>query len=140
MNETRRAIIRTARSYLDVPFRHQGRSRDGLDCIGLVVRVAHDLCLSSDDFQAYTREPNAALFMRNLDKYLHRKPGAYEPGDVLLMALPAYPCHVGIYTDLSTIIHALSKRGRVVEHTLSDDWKRRVRSAWEFPGGEEWLS
>lgn len=138
MNYTRRQIIRTARSYVGVPFRHQGRTRDGLDCIGLIIRVAHDLGLSTADFRSYSREPNARVFFDNLARHLTRKPGEPEPGDVLVFALPKYPCHIAIYTDLDTVIHALSKRGSVVEHALSDDWKQRIRSAWEMPGVESW--
>lgn len=138
MENVKRQIIRTARHYVGVPFKHQGRTGDGLDCIGLIIRVAHDLGLSTADFKAYTREPNARVFFDNLAHHLTRKPGEPEPGDVIAFALPKYPCHVAIYTDLGTIIHALSKRGSVVEHTLSEDWRRRIRSVWEMPGVELW--
>jgi len=136
----RRQIIRTARGYVGTSFVHQGRTATGLDCIGLIVRVAWDMGLSDKDFLAYTRTPNARVFLENLPKYLTKKSFPYAPGDILLLSLPLYPCHLAIYTDIGTVIHALSKRGSVVEHTLSDDWKARVRSAWEFPGVESWHS
>jgi cell wall-associated NlpC family hydrolase len=40
---TREDIVACAESYLDVPFRMNGRSRRGIDCVGLGFAVARDL-------------------------------------------------------------------------------------------------
>ena len=40
---TREDILQAALSYLDIPFRMNGRSRRGLDCIGIPLVLARDL-------------------------------------------------------------------------------------------------
>jgi hypothetical protein len=62
----RAAIVRAAKSYLGVRFRHQGRDRTGLDCVGLVVRVCNDLGMAVTDTLDYKRAPDAAVFRRIL--------------------------------------------------------------------------
>ena len=37
------AIVAAARTWLGVPWRHQGRTRQGVDCAGLVVLVGRGL-------------------------------------------------------------------------------------------------
>jgi len=128
-------VIETARRYVGVPFIHQGRTDRGLDCIGLIVRVAHDLELSAADFRRYGREPDGRTFQDELKKHLDRRlDGQFDGGDILSFALPGYPCHVGIYTNDGTIIHALSRRGKVVEHKLSQDWRRKIRGVYRYKG------
>jgi cell wall-associated NlpC family hydrolase len=46
------AIIAAARSWLGVPWRHQGRTRQGVDCAGLVVLVGRGLGLDDYDTSA----------------------------------------------------------------------------------------
>lgn len=51
----RMAFIAEARTYLDVRFRHQGRSRNGLDCIGLCVVAMRAIERPLWDSPAYGR-------------------------------------------------------------------------------------
>jgi hypothetical protein len=50
-------VVSAAREWIGVPFRHQGRTRDGVDCAGVVIKVAHALGLSSFDATGYRRLP-----------------------------------------------------------------------------------
>ena len=50
------AIVAAARSWLGVPWRHQGRARQGIDCAGLVVLVGRGLGLTDYDTAAYEGE------------------------------------------------------------------------------------
>ena len=36
-------VVREARTWVGVPFRHQGRSRSGVDCGGIIVVVLREL-------------------------------------------------------------------------------------------------
>jgi cell wall-associated NlpC family hydrolase len=56
-------IVAAARTYLGVPWRHQGRTRAGLDCAGLIVMVARDLALSDYDSTAYGRRAQGHAFL-----------------------------------------------------------------------------
>lgn len=46
-------VVKAARRYLDVPFKLHGRTRAGLDCIGLLIAVARDFGLSLTDIFDY---------------------------------------------------------------------------------------
>ena len=63
-----REIADTARNYLGVPFVHQGRSPQGLDCVGLLVQVAEDLGFEAHDFAAYSLRPSSKQLMRLIGK------------------------------------------------------------------------
>ena len=47
------AIIAAARAWLGVPWRHQGRTRQGVDCAGLVVLVGREFGLAAYDTFAF---------------------------------------------------------------------------------------
>lgn len=124
------AIVDTARSYLGVPFVHQGRSRRGVDCVGLLVCVAQDLGIPVSDDLAYGLNPDPVHLRAKLSENL--TPIAMTevlPGDVYLMRFDKDATHVAIVTDRG-IIHALSTVKGVVEHRLDATWRARIRAAW----------
>jgi len=60
-------FVEAARSYLGVPFRHLGRNRNGLDCVGLVLCAAHDVgLLGGIDYTTYDRIPDGKM-LREID-------------------------------------------------------------------------
>lgn len=132
MSVTRADIVAAARSYLKVRWHHQGRSRAGVDCIGLVVVVAHQLGLSRADVADYGRLPDGKALRGLLAQHLMITRDA-QPGDVLLMRMERNPLHVGIVSDVG-LIHAYAPMRQVVEHRLDDLWRARVVSAFSFPG------
>jgi cell wall-associated NlpC family hydrolase len=109
-------LIAAARTYLGVPWRHQGRSRLGIDCVGLLVCAARDCGIEVEDLAAYERVPDGRSLMRLLRR--HCAPVSLAdaaPGDIALMGRPA--THVGILTDgFSTLglIH-VPTNGRCIE-------------------------
>ncbi len=40
---TRCNAIESARTWVGTPFRHQGRGKSGIDCVGLVINVGKDI-------------------------------------------------------------------------------------------------
>jgi NlpC/P60 family putative phage cell wall peptidase len=144
MSVPREAIVAEARTWLGVPWRHQGWRREtGCDCVGLVRGVGHALGLidASDEnpanvrFIGYSREPDPALMRAALA--LHLVPverQATGPGDVLWLRFAGEPRHLAILADGETIIHALESVGRVVEHRLDARWAQRRIGSWRFPG------
>jgi hypothetical protein len=59
------AIIAAARSWLGVPWGHQGRTRQGVDCAGLVVLVGRGLGLADYDTTAYGRRLEGQGFVQH---------------------------------------------------------------------------
>jgi cell wall-associated NlpC family hydrolase len=114
-----------ARGYVGVPWRHLGRSREGLDCIGLVLLAARDCGIDAPDPGAYAREPSSQRLRQELAQVLDEVPlAAARPGDVLVFNLGLYAGHIGIRAEhpdyrVPSVIHAYAPRRRVVEEPLA---------------------
>ncbi len=121
---------------------HQGRTRRGIDCAGLVVLVARSLGLSSYDATAYQRRTQGTKFLKHFRETLDQKPLLEAlPGDVMLFRDDAYPCHSTILAQrdgIMTLVHAHATRRKVVEELLhqGDWWDRRV-ACFGFRGLED---
>lgn len=128
-------MIERARSYLGVPYRHQGRSRLGIDCVGLVLVVGAELEVLPADFISnnYGRLPKDEL-VEKTSQFCERIE-APEPGCLVLIKWPneKRPGHSGIIAG-ETIVHAYSTAQRVVEHGYRMQWVRWTDSFWRLPG------
>lgn len=126
----RTAFIAAARSYLDVPFMHRGRSRRGVDCIGLVALALADVGRTSSDRRLYGKDPTKDGLRDALVEHFGKPVKEPKPGDVVLMQWHLMPNHVAIVGDYYlgglSLIHAIKQNDRVVEHRLSDPWPRRI--------------
>ena len=134
-------IVAAARGYLGVPWRHQGRTRAGLDCAGLIVMVARDLSLSDYDSTAYGRRAQGHAFIEPFRQTMDGVPlPEMQIGDVLLFADAAYPCHCGIVSErhqLPHLIHAYALRRQVVEEPYAGEWPAKVKFCFRFRGLED---
>lgn len=135
----RAEIVREARSWIDVPYVHQGRSRYGVDCIGLVlcVRAAvEDWPLGRTFTRNYARCPKDVLLLSIVEENATRLEEP-EQGCMILIKWPraATPTHAGIYAD-GNIIHAYQRVMRVVETGFRAHWVRNAHSYWRLPGVE----
>ena len=125
-----------ARGWLGVPFRHQGRSRYGVDCLGLLVKLAEELQLTSRENNAFWSEdrtdyghyPNALELLSETDSIV--------PGVVLLLEVDRRATHLGIASKYSQggmgLIHAYAPARKVIEEPLSSYWLGRVVSAFSL--------
>jgi hypothetical protein len=134
----RDAVVACARSWLGVPWRHQGRSRRGIDCAGLVVLVARELGLADHDLAVYGRHSSGLALVDAFRAAMDTVPlPAALPGDVLLLADAAYPCHCGILTELRAVphlLHAHALRRQVIEEPYLGEWPAKTRLAFRFRG------
>ena len=135
---TRRDVVVEARRWLGVPWRHQGRSRAGIDCAGLVVMVARALGISSYDYTSYGRRAHGQAFVHHFaDNMDPLRVAEAEAGDVLVFADQAYPCHCGFLTEKweqAHLLHAHATRRKVIEEPYIGEWPARVRFAFRFRG------
>lgn len=117
------------------PFRHQGRSPlRGLDCVGLIIYVGHQLGLMNFDRTDYRKRP-APLLLRNMaDRagFKEISPQEGREGDIYLLKFGSSLEHAAIISDRG-IIHAYEKLGRVVEHGLNEEWRCRIVGAYKYP-------
>jgi cell wall-associated NlpC family hydrolase len=130
---TPQQIIAEARQWVGVPFRHQGRARSGIDCVGLPIVVGQALGVLSRglDVANYGRLPSAELVER-LTQHCSRLP-APVPGSLVAIAWTRTAAHVALCAG-DTLIHAYESVGRVVEHGYRGRWLKLTHSAWALPG------
>lgn len=139
---TRTDIIEHARSFIGVPWRHQGRSRAGIDCVGLVILVGRELGVMAYDTNDYQRHVMGPGFLRHFRAAMvEKKIVDAQPGDVLLFRDRQFPCHSTILGERKgrlTIIHAHALRRQVLEEEMeSEDWMQRRIACFAFPEVEE---
>lgn len=125
-------LVTAARGWLGVKFMHQGRSRLGVDCGGLLVLAAADIGKMIEDVKGYSRMPDGVTLKASLDKQFISVPKSdMKPGDILLIAFRKEPQHVAIKTDMG-LIHSHENSGGVVEHNLDQQWRNMIRGVYRF--------
>lgn len=145
MSALKRAdIVDEARKWIGTPYRHQAsRMGVGADCLGLIRGVWRGVIGAEPEaVPAYTPDWAEALGEETLLGASRRHmpeigPGLAQAGDVLLfrMALGSPAKHAAIISGGDTIIHAYWGRA-VCETRLVPWWRRRIASAFQFPGVE----
>lgn len=110
-----------ARALVGTRFRPQGRSNEGLDCVGLVLAA---FGLPSDKVRRNYRlsGDHRAELEKGLLQHFHAV-GAKDvrPGDVLLLQVACDQLHLAIRTSAG-FVHAHARVGRVVETPGAPEW------------------
>lgn len=118
-------IINEARSMIGVKWAHQGRSRRGIDCLGLCLVVGKQLGLidPSRDKTNYPRRPDGNRLIEEIKTVLDIKDiKDMAPGDILVFREYAYACHMAFLSQKHGkryIIHAEANRKKVLEEPLN---------------------
>lgn len=137
-------VVRVARTFCElkgvreaVRYRHQGRSREGVDCIGLPVCVRAELGLTPMDATGYakrTQDTEMLDYCRANMVAVDRS--SLQPGDVLVQ-MNGLMRHIAIVGDYPggglSIIHAHLPNKKVVECRLDDQFMKTVRGCFRFP-------
>lgn len=141
---TRADVVREARSWKETPFHHQGRMKGvGVDCVGVVIKVAQDLGLTTFDADGYGTIPNGRHLRQGCTDNMDPIPtDEIRPGDVLLMRWERFPQHLAVVTEGHGVrglgvVHSYSQIGKCIEHGLSQDWLDRVVQAYRLRGLED---
>ena len=138
------AIIREAHSWIGVKYRHMGRDRlSGVDCAGLIIKVAHGIGISEYDTNNYGRRPIPSEFVRELRNNMDRiEIEEIEHGDVGVFAEPRHPCHCGIVEQTEHegrwLIHAYAPYRKVIREPLVGNREGRLLMAFRYRGPEGW--
>ena len=140
-------IAHLAQSRLGLAWLHQGRTPDGLDCVGLVFYALAGVGWYPDDpkwwqWTDYTRRVSEEHILKFARLEAVRELTTLdecEVGDVILIRYEGAEAaqHVGILTrkrsdGVVTWIHASTEEGCVVEHRLSPQWKQRFVAGFRF--------
>lgn len=118
-----------------VPYRHQGRTPLGLDCIGLVILICERLGLIPEEFERnnYGRLPQGEL-LEKAQKHCAPLPSPV-PGALILIRWPGdrAPAHAALCTG-DNLIHSYARLGHVVEHGYRGHWVKRTAAVLALPG------
>lgn len=133
-------FVKEARSYLNTPFVHAGRSKFGMDCVGLITVVANELGIMDYDNIEYGGVVEEAVLKANIERYGYEIPFTeIDIGDTVLLGTQEYAHHVAIVTSLNplSIIHASPTIGKVVEHRFDERWMKKLISVYRWLKWEE---
>lgn len=138
MKTTRQKIVDEARTWDKVRFRHQGRSRNGVDCVGMLIAVSKKvLGVAPDIDNNYSKRPSQQDIFDNIKKYLIRiKKEDARPGDIVQMRYGKQATHFGLLTDAG-VIHAAAMNRRVVEHRITPEVRSHIIAYFAIPGVDE---
>jgi cell wall-associated NlpC family hydrolase len=142
----RQAIVDAARETVGWPFRHRGRNKNGIDCIGLLLYVSERTGLLENmnlpnyytglnyDRRPATKGIDSQWLMRELSITGKRiQKSSVQMGDIVYCRNDKW-VHVGIVTP-EKMIHAYAfPHRRVIEHGYDKVWKRATIAAFSWPG------
>jgi cell wall-associated NlpC family hydrolase len=131
-------VVAEARQWLGVKYRHQGRSRAGVDCIGLPAVVRAGLGLPTLDVTGYARTSTAFEMLDFCRAHMVEvTPAEIQPGDILVQIdgigrHMAIVCDYPLRPDSLGIIHAWLPNRRVTECRLDETFMATVRGCFRF--------
>ena len=127
-------FIQTLLQWQGVPWHHQGRGHEGVDCVGLALCALAEQDVHIDVPANYAPSAAAALLLAAVGRVdLLQRLDLAEPaaGDVLVFRIRREPQHLAIALGGGRMIHAVRGAG-VVAVTISALWRDRLvaRYGW----------
>jgi len=121
---SRDKIVKQALSYIDVPFRHRGRNKAGVDCAGLIICTLKDLEILPDDYIEVDYHTCPAIGLVEQTLILHTNSvDVYLPGDIVVFKVHDNPCHIGFVVDNDMFIHSSIVLKKVILNNINHEWK-----------------
>lgn len=124
------AAVAMARSFVGCKWRHRGRTRFGIDCVGLVAAAVEAGGIPFEDRQDYGREPFEYGLERALTERFGEPVKDRKAGDVVMMRWESRPeaGHVGILDEREGqlwLIHSHSMSS-VIAHRIDEHWENLI--------------
>jgi probable lipoprotein NlpC len=125
-----------ARQFLGIPYRHGGRDRKGLDCLGLVHLFYRELGIKVPDNDGqpyandwYKKDPERLLRgLLQVGKPVDLPAEPLQPLDLVYFRMGGAITHAGVMIDHRSFLHVLTRQ-TVQISPLNLAWKRRLRGA-----------
>lgn len=123
--------------YVGIPYAHGGRTRAGLDCLGLVWLVLrdHGVRVPDGDGRPYTPDwfkVDPGRYLRGLLAHGEAAPlDDLRPMDLVYFRMGGAVSHAGVMVDSECFIHVLEGRSVCVSR-LNSMWRRRLAGARRF--------
>ena len=119
------------RNYLGIPYKDFGRTKEGLDCWGLCVLIAHEkhsyeLPLFLSDYASASDGESVGDLVEAEKLREWSKVDEYKNGDIIVFRVAGFPCHVGTYIGKGKFIHILKGSEVTIESLDSITWANRL--------------
>lgn len=136
-------FLEAVREYVGVKWKHRGRSKTGIDCVGLIHVAGKDCGLHDfvDDVE-YTRISVGQDLLKPFRDHMEEirlGPNCglsdLHDGDVLILRDNLMPQHCGVIGTRwgqKTLIHATAYHGKVVEEFIKRDHYQKAITAFRF--------
>jgi probable lipoprotein NlpC len=118
--------------FIEIPFKPDGRDRNGCDCWGLVCLVYREkLGIELPEYKGVFEAQTIAQ-LKNVSRVMEREKESWvrvekpHEFDVVMIRSGAYAWHVGIVIDRRRMLHVMSGINSTVEEYTGMDWKNRI--------------
>ncbi len=123
--------------YIGIQFKAQGRNKDlGVDCYGLArIVLQNQFSIDLPDY-LFDYDPDDVKNKKALGRLIGTKSldpdwmkvikGQEQPGDLILLAIAGYPCHVGTNVCHGKMLHIEQDIYSMVEPYYGKKWERRI--------------
>lgn len=125
-------IAAWAKNYIGIPFVSGGRTRDGVDCYGLVRLVwkeqfEYELPLLSNQYEnALATNQTNPLVNKYKPLLVGTRKKVPELGNLVVILNGGLPTHLAIYAGDNYILHTVKKVGTVLQRLSDYDLKNRI--------------
>lgn len=119
-----------------VPWHHQGRTRAGVDCVGLIVAALAAQGVAAQVPANYHTSAVGALLTHQLDAsplLARREQPDIEAGDLLAFRIKHPAQHLAVALGEGRMIHATRPAG-VCAVTISPHWRDRLVAVYGWAG------
>ena len=123
------SMVSSLNDLIGIPYQTHGRDESGIDCLGLVILFYRKHGINLPDYlDLYQDTRNFELLNQHIDdnKGKFERVSAPRFGDIVLMRIGRFACHLGIYINESTFLHAHDGRESAIDRTDSYVWRERI--------------
>ena len=119
---------------LGIPFKIHGRSKEGLDCYGLLIEVAKRLGVTFPDafYETVTRESRNNTYNFLIEKLPIERIDKLEKYCVIFMFVGGKCSHVGVYLGEGKVLHATEDMGVCIQKL--QHFKCRIQTLYRIKG------
>lgn len=130
-------VVAFAKSKIDMPYLHQGRTDAGYDCVGLLVAALIDQGAVENVTPEYGRLPEGESLIKAIDDscMVDKFDPATEKmreGDILIFRINKDPQHVGLYIGNGRFLHACYAGRCIRQGRLGAFWLDRLTHIYRW--------